>query len=251
MKKSTIVRTAVFLLSLSLMLFAGWRLYGIYAEYSRGTQTYEDLAQQYVVVPSGPGQEESQQEELRVDFDSLLAQCSDVVAWIVCEGTDINYPVVQSGDNSYYLRRLLNGTYNIAGTIFMDYRNQSDLSDWNTILYGHNMKNGSMFGSLPKYGEQSFYDAHPTMRLLTPEKQFEIELLAGYVTPADSGAYAFPATREERDALIEQALAASDFVSGVQVSQKDRLVTLSTCVYDYEDARYVVVGVLRELEKET
>lgn len=251
MKKTTILRGVVFALSLFLMLFAGGRLYGIYAEYDEGTQAYEKLAQQHVVtVPEGVQEyaPEAEKEGFSVNFESLLAEYTDVTAWIRCEGTPINYPIAQSEDNSYYLRRLLNGKYNIAGTIFMDYRNGGNFSDWNTVVYGHNMKNGSMFGVLPKYKEQSFYDAHPSMRLLTPDKEFEIELLGGYVTPADSEAYRFPASQEERDALIAYAREHSDFVSEVEVLEDDKLITLSTCVYDYEDARYVVVGVLRESE---
>ena len=78
---------------------------------------------------------------ITVDFERLQEENKDIIAWLYCPDTEINYPVVQSKDNEYYLRRLLDGTWNIAGTLFMDYRNAADCSDLHTIIYGHNMKN--------------------------------------------------------------------------------------------------------------
>ena len=88
---------------------------------------------------------------IQVDFDVLSKENQDVIGWLYCPDTSINYPVVQAADNEYYLHRLLDDSKNAAGTLFMDYRNSADLSDWNSVIYGHNMKNGSMFGSLPDY----------------------------------------------------------------------------------------------------
>lgn len=267
-RKGTVVRVILFLLFLGIMIYAGWRLYLVYFAYAEGKEAYDDLANQYATVlpstptptstpaaegaPSAPPEESAEVAPVEtapivISFESLLADCEDVVAWLYCADTPMNYPVVQSEDNDYYLRRLMNGRYNIAGTIFMDYRNQPDFSHWNTIIYGHNMNNGTMFGILPKYQAQSYYDAHPVFYLLTPEKSYKLELVAGYVTPSDSGAYTIPATVEERDALLAMAVEKSTFVSDVEVGPEDKLVTLSTCVYDYSNARYVLVGVLREL----
>jgi len=235
------------------MLLSGWKLYGIYAEYTEGTKTYDTIASQYVTVPS-PVLETSEENTPvatpppSVSFEALQAECSDVVAWLYCEGTPINYPIVQGEDNDYYLHRLINGSYNISGTLFMDFQNQPDFSDWNTIIYGHNMNNDSMFGILPDYMNQSFYDDHPVMYLLTPTQDFKIELISGYVTPATSNTYSIPATQEERDAILNKAYTSSNFISNVSVSAEEKLVTLSTCVYDYDNARYVLVGVLRELD---
>ena len=255
MKRISLLRIVIFLAFLSVMLFSGWKLFGIRAEYAEGTKTYDAIASQYVTPPApvpDPQQEEASAPAGPpvVSFDALLAECPDVVAWLYCEGTPINYPVVQGEDNEYYLHRLLNGAYNSSGTIFMEYRNQPDLSDWNTILYGHNMNNDSMFGILPDYMDQSFYDAHPVMYLLTPTQDYEIELISGYVTPADSDTYAIPDTQEERDALLNKAYTSSSFLSGVRAAPEEKLITLSTCVYDYDHARYVLVGVLRELDRD-
>lgn len=179
---------------------------------------------------------------IEVDFETLWQENEDIVAWIYCEDTPIHYPVVQSSDNNYYLRRLLNGEYNINGTIFLDYRCDPDFSDFNSIVYGHHMKSGEMFGTLPKYKEQEYYDEHPVMYLLTPEQNYKIELIAGYITPSSSDTYSFPKTVEDKSAFLEHALQESTFKSSASANETDSLITLSTCSYEYEDARYVVVG---------
>lgn len=226
--------------------FSGWRLYGIYAEYKAGTDMYDDTAEQFVHVKSAEASESAEAEEVTVDFEALVASNDDVVAWIRCEDTLMNYPVVQSGDNSYYLRRMLNGKYNIAGTIFMDYRNAADLSDLNTIIYGHNMKNGSMFGSLLNYRDQSYYEAHPTLELHTPAGEYQLHAIAGFTTPADSEVYRFFESNEELKAYLKWAVSKSNFTSARSLEDVDRIVTLSTCSYAYDDARYVLIGALEK-----
>ena len=190
------------------------------------------------------------QPPIQVDFDKLLASHRDIVAWIWCADTEISYPVVQSGDNEYYLRRLLDGTYNRSGTIFADYRNSPDFSDWNTLIYGHNMKNATMFGTLPQYREPEYYEAHPEWWLLTPGQDYRIELVAGYTTRSDAVVYSLTQTWEERDILLAAAKKLSDFQADVEIGPEDKLVTLSTCTYEQENGRYVLIGVLRPVEKE-
>ncbi len=146
-----------------------------HAEYAHGTESYEEVAEQY--VSEATDAEETEQNSIEVpeltepeettpitvDFEALRKENGDVVGWLYCEDTPINYPIVQSEDNDYYLRRLLDSTWNIAGTIFMDYRNAPDFSDWNTIIYGHNMNNDSMFGTLQDYKKQAYYEEHPVL----------------------------------------------------------------------------------------
>ncbi len=251
-------------LLVGIFLFSAWNLYAIMAEYRKGEDSYEKLTQefttQYPTSPfasSQPSEETISEEEtepketapIAVDFDAVLADCSDVVGWLYCPDTPINYPVVQAGDNDYYLRRLLDGTWNSSGSIFMDYRCPSDFSGWNSILYGHNMKNDSMFGTLQEYKEQEYYDAHPVLYLLTPEKDYKIELLGGYTTPGTAeDTYGLPDTQEGRDELVAKARQQSTFQTDTEVNAEERLITLSTCAYEYDNARYVLVGVLRPLE---
>ena len=224
----------------------------------RESARQSDSVAQAVVTPApqvpSAGISEVSEEDLppqppiRVDFDALREENGDVVAWLYCPDTPINYPVVQSADNAYYLHRLLDGRENAAGTLFMDYRNTEDFSDWNSVIYGHNMNNGSMFGSLRNYREQTFADAHSELFLLTPDKNYAITVLAGFVTSADAALYnALSPDEEEKARLIEAWMDASDFSSGIEPTPEDHFLTLSTCSYEYNDARYVLVGVLMEL----
>lgn len=185
---------------------------------------------------------------LVIDFDTLKEKNSDIIAWLYSEGTPINYPIVQTTNNDYYLRRLIDGTYNQAGTIFMDYKNSNDFSDFNTIIYGHNMKNDSMFGSLTKYENQNYYDEHKEMFLYTENKKFIIKIFAGFITSSESDIYGYPKTSNTNKKLIDNAIKKSTFISDVDVSCEDKIITLSTCSYNFENARYILLGVLKELE---
>ena len=181
---------------------------------------------------------------LSVDFDYLLGINRNVVAWIYCEDTPISYPVVLSADNSDYLYRLIDGTTNSSGSLFMDFRNAGDLSDSNSIIYGHNMKDGSMFASVEQYCRQEYYDQHPVMYLMKPSGDYKLELIAGKTVRADDeSVYTTDLTVEAARKRMEN----SDFQSSVQLQPEDRFVTLSTCAYSFNSARYVVLGVLRPL----
>ena len=117
----------------------------------------------------------------------------------------------------------MNGKYNIAGTIFMDYRNNADLSDYNTMIYGHNMKNDTMFGSLAKYKKQEYYEEHPVIYIVTPEQKFEMKLFAGYITDANSDIYNASMDKEEQKQYIKDSLSLSTFKSNVEILQEEKL----------------------------
>jgi sortase B len=185
---------------------------------------------------------------LDIDFDYLENENEDIKAWIYSPDTYINYPVLQSEDNDFYLHRLTDKTYNRAGSLFIDYRNSGDFSDYVTIIYGHHMKNDTMFGSISDYKKQEYYDEHPVMYLGTPKSSYEVQLIAGFVTKAASETYIIPENVEERDEFLNNSIKKSTFDSGIGVAdldKDDKLVMLSTCSYEYQNARYVVVGVLK------
>lgn len=240
--------------------YAGFRLYRQWHEYRAGEKTYEALTQ-YVqletssipqTLPTTPAisqeavTEQDNTNWPMVDFEALQAINPDVVAWIYMEGTQINYPVVQGEDNSYYLNRLFDGSYNSAGSIFMDYRSERDLSDRNTVLYGHHMQNGSMLGLITKYKDQAFYDEHPVCLVMTPDGNYTLEFLAGYVTDMNDDAWKLEFGSDDEYMLwLEDAISRSNFTSTVEPTAQSRVVTFSTCTYEYNDARYVLVGVLK------
>ena len=186
---------------------------------------------------------------ISVDFDYLTDNNPDVVGWLYSENTPINLPLAQAKDNDYYLRRMLDGSWNAAGTLFLDYRNAGNFSDGNTVIYGHNMKDKSMFAELLNYKDQTYFEEHPIMWLLTPEGNYQVELVAGYVTSASARIYSIGLPEEDLFALVEKAVSQSTFISDFQLSRTDRFVTLSTCSYEYDDARYVVLGRLVPLDE--
>ena len=258
-----------FLLGLTacgVLAFATYNLVAYVQESNQSTNLNENLIEEAVAVKDPapqssdadfPAEQESEANTeqlpmetapIEVDFEVLWETNEDVVGWIYCEDTPINFPIVQAEDNDYYLSRLIDGTWNSSGTLFADYRNAADFSDSNTIIYGHNMKNKGMFGTLPNYKEQSYYDEHPLMWLLTPDGNYKVELIAGYVTSSTSEIYSIGKTEEEVLILAEQSIEKSTFASDFQVSQGDQFVTLSTCSYEYDNARYVLIGRLIPLD---
>lgn len=179
----------------------------------------------------------------QVDHAKLMEMNEDYRCWIYAPDTQIDYPVVQCEDNSHYLKRMFNGERNSAGTLFIDYRNLPDFQDPNTLIYGHHMRNDSMFGTLTDYAEQAYYEGHPIMLMMTADEIFLLEIFAGYTTSDEDHCYDIAISDEEdMAAFIGEAVRKSDFVSGLQVPTTDRLVTLSTCAYAFEDARYILIG---------
>ncbi|MBQ6809014.1 MAG: class B sortase [Firmicutes bacterium] len=236
-------------LLLGVFLFSAYQIYR-YVRISLQSENLRDqLVEQAVQLRPSPEEspEELEQAPISVDFEALQQESEDIIAWLYCEDTQINYPVVQAADNEYYLDKLPDGQWNSGGSLFLDYRNAADFSDRNSLIYGHNMKNLSMFGSISKYKEQAYYEAHPLLWLLTPEGDYKVELLAGYVAEHDAEVYSFPLTEDTLPVLLEQSLARSNFKSEVELQPGERLLTLSTCSYEYDNARYVLIGVLRPL----
>ena len=130
----------------------------------------------------------------------------------------------------------------------MDYRNNPNLDDNNTIIYGHNMKNSTMFGTLLEYKEQSYYDNHKSIYYFTEDKNYIIEIFAGFTTSADSEIYNLNKDISKSD--IQELINKSDFKSDIDLenlADMNKIITLSTCSYDYNGARYVVFGFLKEV----
>ena len=164
-----------------------------------------------------------------IDVIKLTTINEDYVAWIYQPSTAIDYPVVQCSDNDYYLNHLFNGGRN-------------SFQESNTLIYGHHMRNGSMFKAITYYARQAYYDAHPYLLLIAPEAHYLIEVVAAYTT--DSKDHCYQMALSDYEAMREyiyQAKRKSNCDTFVEVRPGDRLVTLSTCAYDYDDARYVVL----------
>jgi sortase B len=179
------------------------------------------------------------------DWAALRSENSDCVGWLECDDTVINYPVVQGNDNSYYLNHLFNGKQQRYGTLFIDAQNSPDFSDENTIIYGHHLKNGKMFGTLMYYGDgNNYYRKHPVFKLYTPDHVYLVELFANAYVDGAKGIPMTFATKEEYAQWIDRMYSLSTFDSDVVMTTEDRMVTLYTCSYDYETQRQLLVGKL-------
>lgn len=218
---------------------------------------------------------------LKVDFSVLKKINEDIKAWIYVPDTHINYPILKGDDNDYYLHRLPDRSYAVAGSLFMDFRCSPDFSDSVTVVYGHHMKNGTMFRDLEKYKNQKFYEKHPVYWLFTESMHYRVDIFAGYVTDTDDpvfdivkqedSVYAPERTNQEKNSekengkesgescgnnkevlkgIVGRAYSKSSFKSEVEVKDDDCILVLSTCSYEFDNARYVLLGVLREIPTE-
>lgn len=186
-----------------------------------------------------------------MDFDALRQTIPDIVGWIVIEGTNINYPIVQGVDNDYYLSHLPDGTANRAGSIMLDAGNLPDWCDDLSVVHGHRMRTGDMFGKLHLFASAKYAGEHLNMLLYTPGGDYRIELLAACTM--DGLRWGFPANFQD-DAAFEAYVGAlirnSAYKADWVPQREDRLILLSTCAYVYDNARFVLLGRLVPLTAE-
>ena len=245
------VKTILLIIFLGLFIFSFYKIVCYFIESNNNKKTTDELIEKAIVNVENEENYEEEKNEYKipftVDFDVLKQQNKDIVGWIYAKDTPINNPVLQSNDNMYYLKKLITGEYNSAGSLFMDYRNDSKMQNGNTIIYGHNMKNGTMFGSLQKYKNQDYYETHKLMYYFTPEKNYLVRIFCACTESTDSKIYTF---NNLTQSTIDNIIKKSNFTSDVTVTENDKIITLSTCAYEYKDARYVVLGKLEDIPNE-
>ena len=246
-KRTRIIAWLLLALSICVMAAAGYKLREIRLAYRVGDDSYAQLADRVhqdrkSEAPSGAAVEIP---DLSIDFPALRAVNQDAAAWLYSPGTVIDYPIMQARDYDYYLRHLPDGTYNVNGTLFIDYNCAPDFSDRLTVLYGHNMKSGRMFGSLTGYKEQSYFEKHPYMYLYTEQGNYRVDLLYGCVIGVGQWRERAFMYEANLDALLAYAAHNTTFTSGARYTHGDRVIAMSTCSYEFDGARYVVIGVLQ------
>ena len=183
-----------------------------------------------------------------------LTQNPDIIGFLFVEGTNITNVILQGRDNYFYLHRDMFGNHNVNGSVFMDFRNSPDFTDRNTILYGHNMNNGTMFHNVRYYMQREFLEAHPYIKVITDDKLFIYEIFSAFSTRADR-AYRMDfdyiqvlfEDDEEFGNLVEEMMRRSVHYTGVMASQDDRILVLSTCTNVQRNTRYVVVSRLAQV----
>lgn len=219
---------------LAVFLFSLFNVISIIQNYREIDKTYDEAAGQFTEIPSQTSEEESGGIGVpEVDFDALLQVNNDVIGWIYLEDTDISYPLLCGRDNQQYLFQSYEKKYLTAGSIFIDYRCSRDFTDSRTVVYGHNMHNGSMFGKLDKFTKESYMKKHPYVYILLPGGEtLKYEVKKTYKAGIEGEVYKLP--------------------SGEAKDSEDRKLYLSTCTEDSSDTqRFVVECDFAESEAES
>lgn len=230
-----------------------WQLSDIFLEYKAGTDEYEDL-QQYVMaeIPEDgetPAAEDAAEEGedgveeervQRVALSELQAQNPDTVGWIEIPGTGISYPLMQADDDAYYLNHTFSNKVNSAGSIFVEALNSPDFTDLHTIIYGHNMKNGSMFAGLKNYRNESYFENHPYIYIDLEDGSHCYQIFSCHEAPVTDVSYTIGYAADDVYAsFLDEIKASSLYDTGVDVGTGDSVITLSTCTSN--DANRFVV----------
>ncbi len=213
------------------LLFSIYKIVSIHQGYAEGDEEYDRVSKLADMANTG---------DKSVDFKSLKAENPDTFGWIFVRDTVINYPIMRGQDNSFYLRHLFNKEYNTKGSVFIDYRCLNPFEDFNTIVYGHRVKDGSMFEDLVKYKKRDFYENHKKVFLATEEKEYDAEVIGVLSLKASSPLYKIDFTDEEKQDYIDDIKAKSIYDIDTEVTVQDKSVMLSTCSYEYKNARLVV-----------
>lgn len=249
----TILLIAVFLVSTGIFALRFWDRHNSEEIYSQALELAgipsEDLLSQPIEIPQATQLLEKAQAEIdpniqvlrSIRLSSLKNINPDVVGWICIPDTKINYPITQGQDNEYYLSHAWNNKSNFVGAIFLETMNCADFTDFNTILYGHNMKNGSMFAGLHDYKDPAYWAQHPYVYLVTAEGILRYEIFSSYNADVDSKTYGLSFRQDTtREAFIQMALENSDIDTGLEPAITDRILTLSTCTgFGYSQRRVV------------
>ena len=201
---------------------------------------------------------EVQKAELPIDFEGLMEENPEIYAWIRVPDTKIDYPILQheGEDQSYYLTRDIHGENNQAGSIYTEYYNNKHFQDSNTIIYGHNMKNGSMFHNVRYFAEKEYFDEHEELYIYMPGKILKYQIINCYVYDDRHLLGSFDLSDEAiHEAYLEEIMRPRSMYTmireGVELSTEDKLVTLSTCVANQPNNRRLLQAVLvEEIEAE-
>ncbi len=195
---------------------------------------------------------EGTENECPVDFQELQAVNPDIYAWITVPGTKVDYPIAQrAGDRNFYLHHNINGDYEFAGMIYTEDYNRTDFTDPNTVIYGHNMHNDTMFTTLHYFEDRDFFDRHQEVLIYTPEQTLHYTIFAAYAYDNRHLMESFDFSDPDIfDAYLDQVFAIRDmkayFRDGVTVTSEDKIITLSTCFDGRDEERYLIQAVLAD-----
>ena len=245
-------------ISLIVMIVAGVNIFLLTREYQAGINEYKNLEQYVTVVSQTPVADAYNEEgsvkapkesvipvSLEIDFENLRTINKDVIGWIYYEPIDLSYPIVRGYDNEYYTHYTFEQVQNSSGAIFMDFLNKPDFSDYNTIIYGHNMRNGTMFGSLKQLlNDNSIIEKNPYFYIFTEDQAYMYEIASVYVTDSSSHTYDLVSNEDEQEEFADYITRVSTWYWDKKISGHDRIITLSTCNGLHSNNRTVIHGIL-------
>lgn len=249
---------AILIVAAAVLCVSAFQLVSIFLEYKAGNDAYDSLRNKYVQINGEKVEAKAEDAEndaepgvenfpdITIDFDQLEVINQALKGWIYIPALNIEYPVVQGTDNIYYLDHTFEKKENKAGAIFMDYNADPLMTDYNTFIYGHNMKNGSMFGKLKNFiRDEELCDSRPYIYYFTREKNYQYLIVSYYVTEDGSYSYSLPANETEYEDYLSYILALSPYKCSREIPEEGPILTLSTC---YGNAggtqRFLVHGIL-------
>lgn len=222
-----ILKNIVNIVLILIIFICIYNIYGKLIEYNKADKSYEKIRSE------------------KKDDSSLYEKYEDYRGWIKIENTNINYPIVQGKDNSFYLDKDINKNYLSSGSIFMNYLN-NEFNDENTVLFGHHMRNKTMFAQLKKYKEEEFFYGNNDIEIEVENgKVLKYKVFSAYVTDAnDNYIKTNFDDRDQYKEFLNSIKNKSIYKSDIDVNENDKIITLSTCSYEFNDARMVVHGKL-------
>ena len=238
-KKAGMLSNIILIVALAVFCVSAFQLVKIVGGYAKGRDEYKKIA---------INKEDSEPEKaFSVDFDELKGINPDTVGWIrfYPEPSIINYPIVQTTDNEKYLHKTFSENDNTLGTIFLNADNNANFNDRNSIIYGHRMKDGSMFRKLDEYKDKSFWEANPYFYIYTPDGREIVYHIYSAATVKDTDdVYLTGFENDEAyQSYLDMTKRIAIYDTGVEVTTTDSVVTLSTCTSASDEHRFVVIGV--------
>ena len=194
-----------------------------------------------ILTPSTDKDLEDNKNDINKKFIELLKTNKEIVGWINVPNTKVDYPIVKTSNNNFYLNHNILKKEDSSGAIFMDFRNDIEIMDKNTILYGHNMKNGTMFKGLMKYKDEDFLKENKIISFSTLYEDIKWEIFSAYVT--DTNFYYIQVNFKnsyEYESFLNNIKGKSMFDTSIDLNSSDNILTLSTCSYEFDDARFVI-----------
>lgn len=225
------INNILLIICIFIFCISTWKLYGYYRSYKKAKDTYSKIAKENVKISKN---------ERKIDFKKLKSQNQDIAGWIYIRGTMIDYPIVQGKDNEEYLHQDFNKKKSSSGTIFLDNNCKKDFTSDNNIIYGHHMKNGTMFAQLLKFREKSFLKKHNEIMIFTPDRTIHLKVISAYAQKAQNKIPVTFANDKQKKAYIKKIESMSEQTIKTFRINDSHIYTFVTCSYEGEDNRTYV-----------